>query len=296
MKHTTTALILALSGGLVSACYPTPRMAPIYPAGQSVSNYAIGETMRAERGAVMVDRTDGSQTLPGFVLVQPFGIIGTSHQVPEDGGLWPARFEYRGACPTGAYIVTNPYFYEERVGIIISNDGTIDCDAPVIQLIGGNRGRTWRLQEQLPLRAFDPAPYVAGFSQDALRWQLVYDGRSGNSINVDYRELRGGAFDDDAEPAYRERMKFDLGRSKTIKFRNTEIQVVSATDREIAYRVVKDESEATRMPRQTVTTEYREYRQYPDNRSYDNREYRDPRDQRYYPEDGSYDRGQSYRD
>lgn len=249
MRTATASAFVLAATSLVSACYPMPRLAPVWPSPEPVSNYTVGETRRAIPGAVMVDRTDGSQLLPGFVLTRAIGVLGTSEQPPDAGSHWVARFEYQGACAAGRYVVTNPYFYEERVGIVISSDGTIECPRPVVQLVGGNRGRTWPLDEPVPVTVFDPVPYVAGFSQDAVRWQLVYDGRTGNKVRLRYREFRDGAFDDNAEPVHEQDLTYDLGKTRRIVFRKTEIEILSATSRDVSYRVVREESRATQMPR-----------------------------------------------
>lgn len=253
MRPALFAVALSATCALLSSCYPSPRLAPIWPVVEPVSNYAPGETLTAAPGLVMVDRTDGSLVLPGFLLTSPLRVIGTDRLPPVEAGLWSARFEYRGSCPDGFYVLTNPYFYEERVGIVVSREGRIACDSPVVQLVGGKRGRTWDLDEQLPIQPFTPVPYVAGFEADAVRWQLLYSGRSGNTVTLEYREFRNGAFDDDAVPAYQQQVTYDLGASKTITFQNTLIQVVSANNREITFRVVRDDARATRMPPRAAT-------------------------------------------
>jgi len=248
MRRHRLAVLVAAGCGLVAACYPIPRVAPVVPVGEPVSNYAPGETLTATPGTVMIDRTDGSQILPGFILKQPIRVLGTDKQPTEEAGLWAARFEYRGDCPDGHYILTNPFFYEERIGIITTRDGTIVCDPPVIQLVGGNRGRTWRLEDALPIQPFSPVPYIAGFSQDAVRWQLLYGGRTGNTVTLEYREFRNGAFDDNAAPVYQQQLTYDLRSTKTITFRKTQLEVLRATDRDIAFRVLHEDARATRMP------------------------------------------------
>lgn len=238
--------VTALFG--LAGCYPPPRLNSLIPSPEPVSNYALGETRIAAPGSVMVDRTDGSHLLPGFVLVGPLTVRGTSEQPPAEAGLWVARFQYGGACPNPSYVLTNPWFYQERVGIVVSEDGTIECNPPVVQLIGGKKGRTWEIEEPLPSQPFSPVPYIAGFAAEAVRWQLLYGGRAGNTLTLEYREFRDGAYHDSATPVYQQQLKYDLGATKTIAFRDTQIQVVSANSREITFRVLRDAGPAIRMP------------------------------------------------
>src|SRR5207253_8664123 len=54
------ALLLVAGSSLLPSCYPVPHVAPVMAVGESVANYAPGETITAAPGAVMLDRTDGS--------------------------------------------------------------------------------------------------------------------------------------------------------------------------------------------------------------------------------------------
>lgn len=261
----------------ISACYPYPRVQTAWPETRSLSMVHAGETRTARKDEIMFDRTDGSQVLPGFVLTRDIHVVGTDRQPVRDSGVWGARFRYAGSCPEGAWIITNPSFYEERVGIIVSQDGSIACNMPVVQLVGGQTGRTWQIDEQLPaMNVFDPVPFVAGFEPGAVRWQLVYRGTSGRKVNLEYVEYRGYV-DDTAKPAFQQVTSFDLGATKTLSFRGTEIQVTRASDREISYRVVKDDLQTaradTRVETETYTSEPRAQSQrvWPEaNREYDN--------------------------
>jgi hypothetical protein len=224
----------------LSACYARPRVQPIWPEARPLASVHAGEARTARTGEIMIDRTDGSQVLPGYLLNRQITVIGTDRQPVVDSEVWAARFRYAGPCPEGVYIVTSPSFYEERVGIVISEDGSITCDRPVIQMVGGKTGRSWQIDEPLPAdRVFDPVPFVAGFEPDAVRWQLFYRGRSGNKVSLEYVEYRGYV-DDNAQPSFQQTTTYDLAATKSLSFRGTEIKVERATDREISYRIVRD--------------------------------------------------------
>jgi hypothetical protein len=254
-----TSSLLVLSICALSACYSRPRVQPIFPEARPLASVHVGEARTARVGEVMVDRTDGSQVLPGFLLNRQINVVGTNRQPVVDSEIWAARFRYAGPCPDGVYVVTSPSFYEERIGIVISEDGSIRCDMPVVQLVGGKTGRTWQIDEPLPAeRVFDPVPFVSGFEPGAVRWQLVYRGRSGGKVALEYIEYRGYV-DDNARPAFQQTTTHDLAATKTLSFRGTEIRVERATDRDISYRVVRDEMANARTDERRDTPQYDQF-------------------------------------
>ncbi|ACC75892.1 hypothetical protein Bphy_6881 (plasmid) [Paraburkholderia phymatum STM815] len=74
------------------------------------------------------------------------------------------------------------------------------------------------------------------YSQDYVRQELVYGGRTGNTIDVSYREFRGGY----AAPAFYQSVKYDLGASSRIRFQNFSIDVLQADNQTIVYKIVSD--------------------------------------------------------
>lgn len=73
-------------------------------------------------------------------------------------------------------------------------------------------------------------------SQDFVRKELLYSGKSANTIKVSYREFRGGF----AAPAFSQNLEYDLNESKTINFQKFTLEVLSATNQAITYKVLKD--------------------------------------------------------
>jgi len=75
------------------------------------------------------------------------------------------------------------------------------------------------------------------YSQDYLRRELLYSGKSGNVIKVSYREFRGGY----AAPAFFQNLEYDLNESRTIKFRRFTLDIRDANNQSITYTVVSDQ-------------------------------------------------------
>ena len=75
------------------------------------------------------------------------------------------------------------------------------------------------------------------YSEDWLRRELLYSGRSGNTVEINYREFRGGYA---AAPFY-QAVKYDLNDSSTIRFRQFVIEVIQANNQRFKYRIVSDQ-------------------------------------------------------
>lgn len=89
--------------------------------------------------------------------------------------------------------------------------------------------------------------------QGFLKEELIYSGRSGDTIRVLYREYennvapqylgRGQVQTDQVyfmRPAFSQTLQYDLFESTTIVFREFAIEVIEADNRNILYRVLQD--------------------------------------------------------
>ncbi|MCY1260040.1 hypothetical protein D9M68_100210 [compost metagenome] len=110
-------------------------------------------------------------------------------------------------APTGGVMFTDQHGYiiKERtwVGLINSPDG-------------------WKTTQTM--------------SDDYYKKELIYSGISGATIELNYREFRQGF----AAQAFYQSVKYDLAQSKTVQFQNFMLEVISADNNQIKYRVVRD--------------------------------------------------------
>lgn len=74
------------------------------------------------------------------------------------------------------------------------------------------------------------------YSRDFMRKELIYAGKSGNTIEISYREFRGGF----AAPAFFQSIKYDLVESKIVRFQKFQIEIVSADNQSITYKILND--------------------------------------------------------
>ncbi len=73
-------------------------------------------------------------------------------------------------------------------------------------------------------------------SADYVRKELIYGGVSGTTIEISYREYRGGF----AAPAFFQSLKYDLKDSKIITFQNFRFDVLGATNSGMTARLLSD--------------------------------------------------------
>ncbi len=77
---------------------------------------------------------------------------------------------------------------------------------------------------------------VQSLSSDTFREILVYNGKSGDVINVGYRELSGNL----ARPAFSNEINYDLSESMEIGYKEVRIRVLEATNTAIKYVVLRN--------------------------------------------------------
>jgi hypothetical protein len=67
-------------------------------------------------------------------------------------------------------------------------------------------------------------------------YEIIYTGKSGNSLNLVYREFTP---DDMAKTAFYQNLSYDVG-AKSVRFRNLLLKIEDITNEKISYTVIKD--------------------------------------------------------
>ncbi|WP_025094557.1 hypothetical protein [Acinetobacter soli] len=70
---------------------------------------------------------------------------------------------------------------------------------------------------------------------------LIYNGKVGNKINIGYREFSG----DLARTAFTNSVEYDLNESKVIGYKGARLEVISADNQSIKYKVLQNFNQAT---------------------------------------------------
>lgn len=73
---------------------------------------------------------------------------------------------------------------------------------------------------------------------ETFRRELIYSGRAGDVIKIVYREY----WDNIARQPFTQELQYDLSKAKIIKFRDTSIEVLDATNENITYKVLSSPS------------------------------------------------------
>lgn len=76
---------------------------------------------------------------------------------------------------------------------------------------------------------------VSSTSEAAFQQTLIYSGKVGNKINIGYRE----SSNDIARPAFNNDVEYDLNDSKEIGYKGAVVEILSADNQKITYRVIK---------------------------------------------------------
>lgn len=232
---TLVALGLVIAA-LTSACAPL-RAVP--PSTAPWTNYTLNEKRHAPIGATMIEWVGDSFLLPGYCVEEPVTGKGTA-LLPSPGSVWAASYRYTGTgCPGAAYLLVNRSYYRGRLGFLVAEDGRIPCKRAQMRARGIQKGRTYEVTAPPGTQAFRPcaATPVDGRSA-AVRWELLYSGRSSDEIGISYREytnLVGGQL---ARPAFYQELKYDLSRGMRITFRDTVIEILDANNSGVTFRVV----------------------------------------------------------
>jgi hypothetical protein len=74
------------------------------------------------------------------------------------------------------------------------------------------------------------------YSEDYVRKELIYSGVSGSTVEISYREYRGGL----AAPAFYQSVKYDLKESHIISFQNFQIDILNVSNQGISCRLLRD--------------------------------------------------------
>jgi hypothetical protein len=124
--------------------------------------------------------------------------------------------------------------YDERKNYEINQAAQVSIGAPIIsyQSVYNVKEKRWVGY------AFSPDGWqVTEYTtSDSIKQELIYTGRSSNTINVSYREY----IQEFARPAFFQELRYDLSQSDIIVFRNYRIQVLEANNEFMRYKVLAD--------------------------------------------------------
>lgn len=224
---------------LLSGC------AAITPVGVDVviknsATFVLGQTQEKNAGeALVVEASLHFYEAPVAInSYQPPSQMGTTYPPIRPGMI----FKPYGRLANGVTLYTSAALvpktmYGKAVDwaycIAINPEGVAYGDAAC----GMGLVRKW---EDAPKDIVETRPV---FKEGSVKRELVYNGRSGNSVKIIYREYRHNF----SAPAMTQELAYDLTEGAVIKFRRMEIEVLNASSSSIRYIVRSTMDGATTM-------------------------------------------------
>jgi hypothetical protein len=229
MKNLTIAAAILI----IMGCSPFRNFSEKDTAWKS---YELEQRIEKNTGAVMVDitlRKYYPSYTPLFIQESPLGTI-----VP--GQTWTA-FHVLDK-DENQYILTSDQLDTDNMGIIVSPNGEIIDEQPII-----NMKRASFISERFKRMPFENLKDKKLFirlrdgsrSEDienGPKGQLIYGGVTNNTIVVNYREF----IDNIARPAFYQELKYDLSKDDIIVFRSLKMKILEATNSKISFKVIED--------------------------------------------------------
>ncbi|KQW79744.1 hypothetical protein [Brevundimonas sp. Root1279] len=190
---------------------------------------AIGEERASDVGDPILVASRYEVRDAGLTLSEPLVISGTTSRAP-----------FTLIIPVGTGIVEEPAGYSAR-GYVFNGQGPkptavhFEPDGsgnPVARVSWG-----WvKERHQITQGVFRTAPTeCVSVPRDSLTRQLAFTGISRGVVSLEYREFSG----DMARPAFTQVATYDLADGTTIGFRGARIEVLSADNTEIRYRILR---------------------------------------------------------
>ncbi len=224
-------LVLLLLFGLpLAACAPRMNINPAPPAYETISLPPIGETASAQVGDTIITMAH-SLSSPAIEFLNDCS--------------FSEKFDRPG---TGAvkYKVSRGTIFTQnsiRNGVPAFCGQTSQYTPPLgwvpgehcVAISGGNLVPFPKSEMIVQSDCSVVAKQVAVEAKDSFKRELLYDGKSGTTIHLSYREFAG----DMARPAFTQELSYDIRDDRVIGFQRARFEVIDANNTSIRYRVLK---------------------------------------------------------
>lgn len=115
-------------------------------------------------------------------------------------------------------------------GLVVDASGATPQITGFFEVVAANRTQIWPLPQAIPAFAEEPTPVRR---EGNFWWELLYNGRSGDTIRLTYREYA----DDLIRASFQQELSYDLAAGRQIGFKGLLLDVEEATNSVIRYRV-----------------------------------------------------------
>jgi hypothetical protein len=149
---------------------------------------------------------------------------GTFEKLGED-----ERYEhFRIGATQGSGVVTNSILADPIQSVARRKSDSAICVITVYNAPACKENADYKMTKK---------PYL---DDNSFQQVLIYNGRTGDTINVGYREFSN----DTARPAFSNEIQYDLSVSDVVGYQNARIRVIQATNTSIRYVVIQNFNQA----------------------------------------------------
>lgn len=208
------------------------HMKPIFPERiNPVTNFNNGAIQTQFTGGTIYSQIDARVT-PGFYAEDDISLPSSAFVNMSKiikGTKLSAEYEYDNGslfCRPEYPILNNAALYASNVCLVVEKSGTV-------------RGFVYC---HIPHYPTDHDEFkdvhlknIQIFSKGSVQKELIYNGKSGSTIKLMYREY----VDDLARPSFFQDLSYDLSESKMISYKNVTIEIVEATNTVIRFKILK---------------------------------------------------------
>ncbi|GGY85425.1 hypothetical protein [Marinobacter zhanjiangensis] len=258
-KNLAAVSVVVASALLAAGCatQPSEQLTPLSPKnitikrpalqnettveiGQSIMFWAYGpaETVIQLERPYEFEHDERSLSLigPNFPAVAMLGndYIARVNYVSVDGeftAIKPGEL-LLSSGPEGCSLLVANTFSLPEAGGANPVDGISSIFSGKRAIFGGTKPAQ---EHQIPTEVCGIDQSTIADSEDSFRKELVYLGRSGDTIQLSYREF----YNNMARPAFSNNIQYDLGDSDVIGFQGARFKVLSATNTFFTYEVMK---------------------------------------------------------
>lgn len=206
---------------------------------EPIKNYEVGHQYTVSIGSPMIKASKGILETHYKPILNDIIVWGNRSITTFDNGSlkkdqkWLVTYKYDN--PDGDYILTSKAFHNGIIGIIVTKDGFVP-NKPVLRLDKKGSLTRYSLNSDVT-KLFNKVTEPKGMDNN-FKFELIYTGKSGSSINLLYREY----VNDFSRSSFFQNLSYDLDESKTIKFRTLDIDIAKATNSDITFTVTRDEN------------------------------------------------------
>lgn len=214
----------------LSGCFATIYPFMQVPEHKKSTSFQIGQDQQIGLGDPMIIEEDlffykGLKAIAAYEQPKRFGVY---YPPIQEGAL----FKLYGNLKNGdkAYQEINGEHAKDLFGVSVQWTHCI-----VVNATGqayGITACTMEVVEKWPAPV-DFLKEAMFLEKGSLKKELIYNGKSKDSIKLLYREFN----DDMARPAFSQELSYDLAESKTIGFRRMKIEIIEATNSYIKFVV-----------------------------------------------------------